>query len=128
MKTEEFDSEGRSRGWYSARNRLNDLTGREWVFATRSVITKPYPPDLQHALRSRHGGQKPPRLCADLIGTFSKAGQWVLDPFMGVGGVLLGAALCGRRAVGIERNPEWIRIYREVCRLEGLPEMEARCR
>ncbi len=126
MKTEEFDAGGRSRGWYSARNRLNDLTGREWVFSTRSVITKVYPPDLQHALRSRHGGQKPPRLCADLIRTFTKSGQWVLDPFMGVGGVLLGAALSGRRAVGVEWNPAWIDIYREVCRLEGLEAMEAR--
>jgi tRNA G10 N-methylase Trm11 len=80
---------------------------------------------MQHALRSRHGGQKPPRLCADLIGVLSKKGQSVLDPFMGVGGVLLGASLCGRKAVGIEVNPEWIRIYREVCRREGLGEQEA---
>ncbi len=125
-KSERFDSGGNSRGWYSPRNRLNDLTGREWVFSTRSVITKVYPLDLQHGLRSRHGGQKPPQLCADLIRTFTKAGQWVLDPFMGVGGTLLGAALCGRQAVGIELNPAWIEIYREVCRRESLKEMEAR--
>ncbi len=123
-KRELRDASGASRGYYSEANRVNDLTGREWVFWTRSVITKPYPPDLQHALRSRHGGQKPPRLCADLIGVLSKEGQSVLDPFMGVGGVLLGASLCGRRAIGIEINPEWIRIYREVCGREGIPEQE----
>ena len=124
-KRELRDPGGASRGWYSDANRVNDLTGREWVFWSRSVITKPYPPNLQHALRNRHGGQKPPELCADLVRVFSKQGQRVLDPFMGVGGVLLGAALAGREATGIEINPEWIRIYREVCRLEGIPELEA---
>ena len=124
-KRELLDPEGNSRGWYSEANRVNDLTGREWVFWSRSVITKPYPPNLQHALRNRHGGQKPPELCADLVRTFSKQGQSVLDPFMGVGGVLLGASLAGRSATGVEINPEWIRIYREVCRLEGIAEQEA---
>jgi DNA modification methylase len=124
-KRELHDAEGNSRGWYSEANRVNDLTGREWVFWSRSVITKPYPPNLQHALRNRHGGQKPPELCADLVRAFSKQGQRVLDPFMGVGGVLLGASLAGRAATGIEINPEWVRIYREVCRLEGIAEQEA---
>ena len=123
-KRELYDADGNSRGWYSEANRVNDLTGREWVFWSRSVITKPYPPNLQHALRNRHGGQKPPELCADLVRAFSKEGQRVLDPFMGVGGVLLGASLAGRAATGIEINPAWIDVYREVCRLEGIAEQE----
>ena len=116
-KRELRDEKGESRGYYSEANAVNDLTGREWVFWTRSVITKPYPPDMQHALRSAHGGQKPPALCADLIKIFTKAGQSVLDPLMGVGGTLLGASLCGRKAVGIEINPQWIDVYREVTRV-----------
>jgi DNA modification methylase len=124
-KKELRDENGLSRGFYSEDNRVNDLTGKEWVFWTRSVITKAYPPNLQHALRSRHGGQKPPDLCADLIRAFSKEGQSILDPFMGVGGVLLGASLCGRTALGADINPEWISIYREVCAREGLREQEA---
>jgi hypothetical protein len=123
-KRELLDENGRSRGYYSEANRVNDLTGREWVFWTRSVITKPYPPNMQHALRSRHGGQKPPELCADLLRAFTKAGQSVLDPFMGVGGVLLGASLAGRTALGVDINPEWIGIYREVCAREGIAEQE----
>ncbi|MBN1412516.1 MAG: hypothetical protein JW969_16835 [Spirochaetales bacterium] len=119
-KVELFDGD-KSRGFYSQKNRLNDLTGKEWIYWTKSVINKPYPPNCQHALRSRHGGQKPPDLCADLIRIFTKKGQKVLDPFMGVGGTLLGAALCGRKAVGIELAPEWIDIYRQVCRLENIP-------
>ena len=124
-KRELLDENGNSRGYYSEDNRLNDLTGREWVFWTRSVITKPYPPNLQHALRNRHGGQKPPDLCADLLRVFTKSGQVVLDPFMGVGGTLLGASRSGRKAVGVEINPAWVEIYRQVCDREGLPEQEA---
>ncbi len=116
--------DGSSRGFYSEDNRVNDLTGREWVFWTRSVITKPYPPSMQHALRNEHGGQKPPELCADLLRVFTKEGQEVLDPFMGVGGTLLGASLCGRKAVGIEINPKWIDVYGQVCSREGLVAQE----
>ena len=123
-KRELVDEDGKSRGFYSEKNKVNDLTGREWVFWTRSVITKAYPPDMQHALRSRHGGQKPPRLCADLIGTFTKKGESVLDPFMGVGGVLLGASLAGRTATGVELDPRWIEVYQEVCAREELEPQE----
>lgn len=124
-KREILAEDGSSRGFYSEDNRVNDLTGREWVFWTRSVITRPYPPNLQHGLRNRHGGQKPPDLCADLLRVFTKEGQSVLDPFMGVGGTLLGASLSGRTAVGIEINPKWIDIYREVCAREGLAGQQA---
>jgi DNA modification methylase len=103
-------------------NKLNDLTGPEWKFATKSVINKSYPVNMQHKLRSQHGGQKPPQLCADLIKIFTKSGNSVLDPFGGVGGTLLGAALIGRKATGVEIDSRWIDIYREVASLEGLEE------
>ncbi len=122
-----FDGQGQSRGYYSPANRLNDLTGREWVYWTKSVITTPYPPNLQHRLRSRHGGQKPPQLCADLIAVFTKRGQRVLDPFAGVGGTLLGASLCGREAVGIELESRWVDLYGEVSTAEGLPQQRMLC-
>lgn len=108
------------RGVYDERNRVNDLTGREWKVATKSVIAESYPPALQHDLRSEHGGQKPPRLCLELIERFSKAGDLVFDPFAGVGGTLLGASLAahegtGRRdALGFEINERWVEVYREV--------------
>jgi len=112
------------RGVYHKNNTLNDLTGKEWKFATRSVITKVYPLNMQHNLRKLHGGQKPPELCADLIKTFTKEGAIVLDLFAGVGGTLLGATLCNRKAVGIEINPKWVEIYKQVCKLEKIQEQE----
>lgn len=104
------------------RNSLNDLSGAEWKFSTKTVISKAFPINMQHKLRSQHGAQKPPELCADLIKTFTKNGQIVLDPLAGVGGTLLGASLCGRKAIGIEIHPKWLTIYKKVCKLEGLKE------
>ncbi|HLO03011.1 MAG TPA: DNA methyltransferase [Symbiobacteriaceae bacterium] len=113
------------RGIYHTGNRLNDLTGREWVYATRSVINRSYPPSYAFDLRSQHGGQKPPELCAELISTFTKTGQRVLDPFMGVGGTLLGASIARREAVGIDLQSRWVETYHEVCRREGVRPQEA---
>ncbi|MBN2443909.1 MAG: hypothetical protein JXJ04_21280 [Spirochaetales bacterium] len=127
MKTELFDEHGKSRGFFSLKNNVNNLTGKEWVFWTRSVITKVYPPNLQHTLRNEHGGQKPPDLCADLIRIFTKEDDHVLDPMMGVGGVLLGAARCKRKATGIELNDQWIGLYKEVCKREKIWEMDTYC-
>ncbi|MFC4438657.1 MULTISPECIES: DNA methyltransferase [Natrialbaceae] len=113
------------RGIYDERNRINDLTGKEWKYATKSVIAESYPPDVQHGLRSEHGGQKPPRLCAELIGRFSTADDTVLDPFAGVGGTLLGASFCEhegtglREAIGFERNERWVELYGEVLECEN---------
>ena len=112
---------------YSEKNKLNNLTGSEWKFSTKSVINKVYPINMQHKLRSEHGGQKPPELCADLIKIFTKENQLVLDPFMGVGGTLLGASLVNRKAVGIDLNSRWIEIYKEVCKLEEMEEQETIC-
>jgi len=55
---------------------------------------------------------------AKLIEFFTRGGELVLDPFAGVGGTLLGAAICRtpRRAVGIELDPRWVAIYEEVVR------------
>ena len=57
---------------YDERNKVNDLSGAEWKFATKTVISKVYPINMQHKLRSEHGGQKPPELCADIIKMFTK--------------------------------------------------------
>lgn len=106
------------------RNQLNDLSGREWTYALRSVIATRYPTSgaesYAHALRRAHPSPKPPQLMAELIRFFTKRGGRVLDPFAGVGGVLLGCAMEGRRGVGIELSPEYAEIYRRVCGELGL--------
>jgi DNA modification methylase len=99
-------------------NTLNELTGEEWLYFTKSVLTTAYPSELGHAARRAHGANKPPRLMARLIEFFTRTGELVLDPFAGVGGTLLGAAIAHgpRRAIGIELEPRWIEIYETVAR------------
>ena len=99
-------------------NTLNELSGEEWLYFTKSVLTTAYPSELGHAARKAHGANKPPRLMARLIEFFTRTGELVLDPFAGVGGTLLGAAIARgpRRAIGIELEPRWVAIYETVVR------------
>jgi DNA modification methylase len=101
------------------RNRLNDLTGREWVYALRSVISTRYPTSgpesYGHALRRMHPSPKPPQLMAELVRFFTKAGGHVLDPFAGVGGTLLACSMEGRSAVGVDLSQVYADCYADVC-------------
>jgi DNA modification methylase len=106
------------------KNKLNDLTGNAWAFFTKTVFQTSYPSHLGHGLRRAHYANKPPALMKEIIEFFTKRGQWVLDPFCGVGGTLLGASLCGRKAVGIELESRWSDIYRAVCRDNAIEPQE----
>ncbi|MCK4324049.1 MAG: hypothetical protein KAW89_05925 [Armatimonadetes bacterium] len=107
------------------RNALNELTGGEWLYFTKTAITTSYPSEYSHDLRKQHGANKPPRLMKSLIEFFTKGDEFVLDPFAGVGGTLIGASIAEppRRCVGIEISSQWIDIYEEV--LEQNPELDA---
>ncbi|HEY4189786.1 MAG TPA: DNA methyltransferase [Candidatus Limnocylindrales bacterium] len=97
-------------------NDLNELPGEEWLYFTKSVWTTAYPSELGHARRRAHGANKPPRLMARLIEFFTRTDELVLDPFAGVGGTLLGAAIARgpRRAIGIELDPRWATVFDET--------------
>jgi len=103
-------------------NTLNELSGEEWLYFTKSLWTTAYPSELGHAARKAHGANKPPRLMARLIEYFTKRDELVLDPFAGVGGTLLGAAICRRprRALGFELDARWAAVYEGVVRDAGL--------
>src|SRR5438132_731233 len=55
------------------KNRLNELSGDEWIFFTKSVITTAYPSEYGHELRRAHGANKPPQLMQGLIEFFTAA-------------------------------------------------------
>ena len=97
-------------------NTLNELSGEEWLYFTKSVWGTAYPSELGHGLRKQHGANKPPRLMARLIEFFTVTGELVLDPFAGVGGTLLGAAIARgpRRAIGLEIEPRWVGVYESL--------------
>jgi len=105
---------------FHPKNVLNTLPGNRWLYFTRSVLRTDYGKEMGFKLREAHGANKPPQLMKEFIEFFTKEEEIVLDPFAGVGGTLLGASLCGRKAIGIEINKKWALIYKKVCKAEDL--------
>jgi DNA modification methylase len=110
------------------RNTLNDLTASEWIPETVSVWT-------QRGLGANHAEAQIERQhpapfsftdVGRLVRFFTKAGQTVLDPFVGVGSTLKACALADRKGVGIELNPKYAklaeqRLEQEVGGIFGKP-------
>lgn len=116
---------------YHLDNHLNDMTGREWTFFINSVFSTRYPTNgkeaYAHHIRKIHPTPKPPQLMRDLIQFFTKEGELVFDPFMGVGGTLLGAALCNRTAAGIDINQAYITAYHAAASELSLQDFPTEC-
>jgi DNA modification methylase len=150
----DYEQDMGERGIYNTKNRLNNLTGREWNFFLNSVmetdfaqnheefelwkylqdsvIKTRYPSSGKesygHNLRKIHPSPKPPQLMRDIIAFFTKSGGWILDPFMGVGGTLIGASLLpDRNAVGIEIEEKYIEVFKETCARNGLKQQTTFC-
>jgi site-specific DNA-methyltransferase (adenine-specific) len=83
----------------------------------RDVIL--HPALLGHLSSERvgHPDQKPLGLIAKLIAASSNPGGTVLDTFAGTGTTLVAAQASGRQAIGIEKNPKWVKAIR--ARLEA---------
>lgn len=57
----------------------------------------------------KHPAEKPLPLLRHLIEASSRPGDVVLDPCFGSGSTLEAAKQCGRKAIGIEIDPRWVR-------------------
>ena len=112
-------------------NRINDLSGAEWTSQLCSVLNTRYSTrgeeSYAHHIRKVHPSPKPPQLMRDLIQFFTKENEIVFDYFMGVGGSLLGASLCNRRAAGIDLNPQFIQTYYAAAEALSLPKQPCLC-
>jgi DNA modification methylase len=106
-------------------NKLNDLTGREWIKETTSVW-------IQKGLGSGHEDAKIEREhpapfsfqdVARLIRFFTKRGMTVLDPFCGVASTMKACALNGRHGIGIELSDHWAKLGRERLSKEIPPDL-----
>jgi DNA modification methylase len=84
---------------------LNDLTGRQWAQASRSV--EQYR-DVRSEKQRFHGASFPAALAKQQIEIYTKRGETVLDPFVGVGTTLDACAELGRYGIGIDLNIDFI--------------------
>lgn len=115
MKSETKISLGK-RGVYNTKNKLNDLTGKEWIKFTKSwFIHRPPRRDKDEIL---HPAKFPETLAEEFIRFFTKEGGWVLDPFLGTGSTLVACHAVNRNGFGVELNHKYCSISRK--RLEKL--------
>jgi DNA modification methylase len=123
-------------------NKLNDLSGKEWIKFTKSwsvfnskgekisSYNKPenrkvsekswfiHVPPPREDDKIKHPASFPESLIEEFIEFFTKRGDWVLDPFLGSGSTLLACYETGRNGIGIEISEHWATVARQ--RLENV--------
>lgn len=84
-------------------NKLNNLSGKDWIRFTKSWFT------INAHTRTKgqiqHPAKYPEELVAEFVSFFTKEGEIVLDPFVGVGSTMIGCQNTFRKSIGIELNP-----------------------
>jgi DNA modification methylase len=107
--------EGTANGMHP-KNTLNELTGKEWIKFTKSwFIFNALPSDLKEEREvtektEDHPATFSPTMISEFIRFFTKSGQVVLDPFVGIGSTLVACDRTKRKGIGIELNPKYAKI------------------
>src|SRR5437773_7320440 len=92
-------------------NRLNDLSGKEWIKFTKSwFVHRPEPRGDQ---KIRHPASFPESLIREFVLFFTKKGQLVVDPFLGTGSTLVASAEVDRAGIGFEIVDKYADISRK---------------
>ena len=99
------------RGRYNQNNKLNDLTGKEWIKFSKSWFI--HRPPRRKNDEILHPAKFPETLVEGFISFFTKEGDWVFDPFMGTGSTLMAAGCLNRNAAAIEISKEYFNIAKK---------------
>ena len=111
-------------GTYHDYNRLNNLTGKEWIKFQKSwFIINPKSRQKNVLL---HPAKFPEELIENFIKFFTKEGQTVLDPMVGTGSTLIAAMNTNRNAIGIELSKKYadVALQRVNSRTQEITEHE----
>ena len=104
------------RGIYRVNNKLNNLTGKEWVKFTKSwAIINPKRRKEDTIL---HPAKFPEELVSQFISFFTKENEIVFDPFLGTGSTLVAANEINRIGIGIELNNKYAEISKKRLELQ----------
>lgn len=102
------------------RNCMNELTSTEWLPETISVWNQrglgANHPDAQ--IERQHPAPFSFTDVSRIVRFFTKRGDVVLDPFVGVGSTLKACAMEGRNGMGFELNPRYAELAEERLRTE----------
>ena len=93
--------------------KLNDLSGKEWILFTKSwfkVSSRQRKKD-----EVKHPAKYPEELVDEFVRFFTREGDVVFDPFLGVGSTIVSAERLGREGIGIELSEEFIAVCKTRC-------------
>jgi len=93
-------------------NKLNDLDSKTWLKFQKSWFIHNPPPRKKGVLV--HPAKFPETMAQEFIEFFTKRGETVLDPMAGTGSALVAALRAGRNSYGIELNPKYAEIARQI--------------
>lgn len=93
-------------------NKLNDLDPKSWLKFQKSWFVHNPPPRKKGALV--HPAKFPESMAQEFIEFFTKKGETVLDPMAGTGSTLVAALRAGRNSYGIELNPKYAKIAKQI--------------
>ena len=112
------------------KNKLNDLDPKTWLKFQKSWFIHNPPPRKKGVLV--HPAKFPETMAQEFIEFFTKRGETVLDPMAGTGSTLIAALRAGRNSYGIELNPKYAEIARQLIAEErkslGCQKPRVRCR
>jgi DNA modification methylase len=94
------------------RNLLNELDSKTWLKFQKSWFIHNPPPRKKGVLV--HPAKFPETMAQEFIEFFTKPGETVLDPMAGTGSTLVAALRAGRSSYGIELNPKYAEIARQI--------------
>src|SRR5574338_484195 len=93
-------------------NKLNDLDPKSWLKFQKSWFIHNPPPRKKGVLV--HPAKFPETMAQEFIEFFTKEGETVLDPMAGTGSTLVAALRAGRNSYGIELNPKYAKIAKQI--------------
>jgi len=107
-------------GAFSLKNKLNELTGKEWIKFTSSwFIFNAVRSDLKEERNitekfklnsDDHPATYSPTMISEFISFFTKSKDTIIDPFCGIGATLVACDRTKRKGIGIEINKKYFKI------------------
>src|SRR3989449_3749074 len=93
------------------RNKLNELSGKDWIKFTKSWFV--HRPEPRGDRKIRHPASFPESLVREFVSFFTRKGEVVIDPFVGTGSTLVAALETGRSGIGFEIVNKYADISKE---------------
>jgi DNA modification methylase len=100
------------------KNKLNELDSKTWLKFQKSWFVHNPPPRKPGVLV--HPAKFPETMAQEFIEFFTRGGETILDPMAGTGSALVAALRAGRNSYGIELNPKYAEIARQIVAEERL--------